>query len=288
VTIATNTAGRGTDIIMEQESLNNGGLHVLLTFFPSSEREEQQAIGRAGRQGQPGSSQMVLNTESPSIYKIIAPVPVQQMLLSYPGDLCRQLLNLKRSNRELAYAPLHLKRANLERYFSEQTHLFFDAFRIWVNHVNHGNFLNMQSQYLCKIKLNARKKRELDFNHLEAQELALAEECKRLLTQEVDWLSWKVFLKEVIEKIKQKVIINWSLDFFQPTEKKIKDISNEENSMKTEISLNFNNYRKEWEGYLKTDGSGILLYLQELTNITLKFKSEPSVIQIETTGTKGE
>jgi preprotein translocase subunit SecA len=56
ITIATNMAGRGTDIKLSQEARAAGGLHVMLTYIPDSERSTTQFIGRAGRLGDPGSS----------------------------------------------------------------------------------------------------------------------------------------------------------------------------------------------------------------------------------------
>lgn len=61
VLIATNIAGRGTDIILSEASQKAGGLHVVFTFFPTYFRVEQQGFGRAARQGQPGSGRMILN-----------------------------------------------------------------------------------------------------------------------------------------------------------------------------------------------------------------------------------
>ena len=54
ILIATNAAGRGTDIIIDETSKKNGGLYVIIGFFPRNSRIEFQAIGRAGRQGNPG------------------------------------------------------------------------------------------------------------------------------------------------------------------------------------------------------------------------------------------
>lgn len=60
VIIATNLAGRGADIKLTSAALAAGGLHVLKTSFEVNLRVEQQAFGRAGRQGQPGSAQLVI------------------------------------------------------------------------------------------------------------------------------------------------------------------------------------------------------------------------------------
>lgn len=57
ITIATNMAGRGTDIKLPPESLDRGGLHVIGATPNLSERIDRQLVGRAARQGQPGSAQ---------------------------------------------------------------------------------------------------------------------------------------------------------------------------------------------------------------------------------------
>lgn len=57
VTIATNMAGRGTDIPVTAAALDRGGLHVMATQRQESARVDRQLIGRAARQGQPGSCQ---------------------------------------------------------------------------------------------------------------------------------------------------------------------------------------------------------------------------------------
>ncbi|MFO0881234.1 MAG: preprotein translocase subunit SecA [Gemmataceae bacterium] len=63
VTIATNMAGRGTDIKPEDEVLAAGGLHVLGTERHDALRIDRQLIGRAGRQGDPGSAQFFISLE---------------------------------------------------------------------------------------------------------------------------------------------------------------------------------------------------------------------------------
>lgn len=63
VTIATNMAGRGTDIILGAGVANLGGLHVIGTERHESRRIDNQLRGRAGRQGDPGSSQFYLSLE---------------------------------------------------------------------------------------------------------------------------------------------------------------------------------------------------------------------------------
>ncbi|MCR8660546.1 preprotein translocase subunit SecA [Paenibacillus endoradicis] len=63
VTIATNMAGRGTDILLGDNVADNGGLHIIGTERHESRRIDNQLRGRAGRQGDPGSSQFYLSLE---------------------------------------------------------------------------------------------------------------------------------------------------------------------------------------------------------------------------------
>ncbi len=63
VTIATNMAGRGTDIKLGEGVIELGGLHILGTERHESRRIDNQLRGRSGRQGDPGSSRFYLSLE---------------------------------------------------------------------------------------------------------------------------------------------------------------------------------------------------------------------------------
>ena len=58
ITIATNMAGRGTDIRLNKEARAAGGLHVILSEGHEAGRIDRQLMGRAGRQGDPGSTRI--------------------------------------------------------------------------------------------------------------------------------------------------------------------------------------------------------------------------------------
>ena len=49
-------AGRGTNVLLEDDSISGGGLHVIVSKLPSQGRTLVQNIGRSSRQGQPGSA----------------------------------------------------------------------------------------------------------------------------------------------------------------------------------------------------------------------------------------
>jgi len=63
VTISTNMAGRGTDIVLGEGVTDLGGLHILGTERHESRRIDNQLRGRSGRQGDPGSSRFYLALE---------------------------------------------------------------------------------------------------------------------------------------------------------------------------------------------------------------------------------
>jgi preprotein translocase subunit SecA len=63
VTIATNMAGRGTDIKLGEGVAKNGGLHIIGTERHESRRIDNQLRGRSGRQGDPGSSRFYVSLE---------------------------------------------------------------------------------------------------------------------------------------------------------------------------------------------------------------------------------
>jgi preprotein translocase subunit SecA len=76
VTVATNMAGRGTDIELSPEARRAGGLHVILTEFHETARVDRQLYGRAGRQGDPGSCEAISALDD-ELYTLFAPLARQ-------------------------------------------------------------------------------------------------------------------------------------------------------------------------------------------------------------------
>lgn len=79
VTIATNMAGRGTDIVLGEGVAELGGLHVIGTERHEARRIDNQLRGRAGRQGDPGSSRFYVSLED-DLMRIFAPERVSGLL----------------------------------------------------------------------------------------------------------------------------------------------------------------------------------------------------------------
>lgn len=65
VTVATNMAGRGVDIKLGEDVEILGGLHIVMSERHDARRIDRQLLGRCGRQGEPGSTEVVLSLQDP-------------------------------------------------------------------------------------------------------------------------------------------------------------------------------------------------------------------------------
>jgi len=97
VTIATNTAGRGTDITPEPDAIKNGGLHTIFAFFPTNLRVECQGLGRSGRQGNPGTCEILIAPENTpllaklSCFPFVMQLPTVSILYEFRKLSVRQV-----------------------------------------------------------------------------------------------------------------------------------------------------------------------------------------------------
>lgn len=82
ITVATNMAGRGTDIRLGTGVAAAGGLHVILTEMHDSARIDRQLQGRAGRQGDPGSTRLFASLEDDLAQRFLSR-PVRAGLLRW-------------------------------------------------------------------------------------------------------------------------------------------------------------------------------------------------------------
>ncbi len=82
VTVATNMAGRGTDIDLHAAVRKAGGLHVILTEFHETPRVDRQLYGRAGRQGDPGSCEAMVSLED-ELFQQFCPRLTRWLMLCY-------------------------------------------------------------------------------------------------------------------------------------------------------------------------------------------------------------
>jgi preprotein translocase subunit SecA len=82
VTVATNMAGRGTDIKLLPEVAKAGGLHVLATERHEAGRIDRQLYGRSGRQGDPGSFETLVSLEDDLM------ITSRRLLWRWMADAC--------------------------------------------------------------------------------------------------------------------------------------------------------------------------------------------------------
>ncbi|MCE2660625.1 MAG: hypothetical protein LW854_20660 [Rubrivivax sp.] len=79
VTVTTNMAGRGTDIVLSPAARQAGGLHVILALSNRSRRIDRQLAGRAARQGDPGSDEALLSLDDPPM-RLWLPAALRKLL----------------------------------------------------------------------------------------------------------------------------------------------------------------------------------------------------------------
>jgi preprotein translocase subunit SecA len=94
ITIATNMAGRGTDIILGDGVAQLGGLHVIGTERHESRRIDNQLKGRAGRQGDPGSTQFFISLED-DMFQRFASKEMEKLSKKIETDSTGLVLNKK-------------------------------------------------------------------------------------------------------------------------------------------------------------------------------------------------
>ncbi|MDF0726056.1 accessory Sec system translocase SecA2 [Cytobacillus sp. S13-E01] len=92
ITIATNMAGRGTDILLGEGVADLGGLHVIGTERHESRRVDNQLKGRAGRQGDPGSSQFIISLED-DMFRRFAKEELEKLKPTAKSDDLGQIQN---------------------------------------------------------------------------------------------------------------------------------------------------------------------------------------------------
>ena len=89
VTIATNMAGRGTDITLGPGVVELGGMHVIGVECHESARIDRQLLGRAGRQGDPGSGRFFVSADDP-------------LLVRYAPSLSKRMQRMPSTEGEIA------------------------------------------------------------------------------------------------------------------------------------------------------------------------------------------
>ena len=107
ITVATNMAGRGTDIALGPGVKELGGLHVISLSLNDSYRVDRQLFGRCARQGDPGSAEVILSLEdaaltgyySPAVLKLLRGMTAAGKPL--PASISHRILRLPQKRHEV-------------------------------------------------------------------------------------------------------------------------------------------------------------------------------------------
>lgn len=227
VTIATNMAGRGTDIKPAPEVLGLGGLFILGTERHDSRRIDNQLRGRSGRQGDPGESQFFLSMEDNLLrifggeklakwmdrFQIEEDVPIEHSFVS------RAIANAQKKVEAMHFSA----RKNLLEYddiMERQRSIIYDKRRAILGEDIHNGFLDMCAEVIerlmdefCNEKYQDQWKREefaQEFFHLFNTRLDDSWEDPMLQREEI---IYKLF--EIAEDCYQSTIDHFKAEFYQ-------------------------------------------------------------------------
>lgn len=164
VTVATNMAGRGTDIVLGDGVKELGGLHVIGTERHEARRIDNQLRGRSGRQGDPGSTQFYVSTED-DLMRIFGSDRVGALMerLGLPED------------RPIEHS---LISKSLE---SAQKKVEGNNFDIRKHLVEYDDIMNKQRELIYK------KRKKILLSEQEDQEYT-KREIKKMLDKEIDYM----------------------------------------------------------------------------------------------------
>jgi preprotein translocase subunit SecA len=188
VTIATNMAGRGTDIKLTEETKKNGGLFIIGTERHESRRIDNQLRGRSGRQGDPGKSKFFLSLED-DLMRIFGSDRIKGIMVK---------LGMK-ENEPIEHAMISNAIAKAQK--KVETH----NFDIRKHLLDFDNVMNEQRKVIYKIRrdiLNDEANKELIHDFIEEVAWNLAEQFKpdkkSASIREFPWEEINTTLKSVL------------------------------------------------------------------------------------------
>jgi preprotein translocase subunit SecA len=120
ITVATNMAGRGTDIKLAPGVAELGGLHVIATELNDSGRIDRQLFGRCARQGDPGSCEAILAIEE-DLVKSFFPIAEARFRdqRSLPASLGKTIFRIAQWRAERSHSKARRELLDLDDYLGD-------------------------------------------------------------------------------------------------------------------------------------------------------------------------
>jgi preprotein translocase subunit SecA len=120
ITVATNMAGRGTDIKLAPGVAESGGLHVIATELNDSGRIDRQLFGRCARQGDPGSCEAILAIEE-DLVKSFFPLAEARFRdqRSLPASLGKTIFRIAQWRAERSHSKARRELLDLDDYLGD-------------------------------------------------------------------------------------------------------------------------------------------------------------------------
>lgn len=266
VMIATNMAGRGTDIILEPISRELGGLSVICAERNESRRVDNQLIGRAGRQGDPGQSQFFISLEDDLFVRHAGEERMEKLKKKIKKDKTGLLLNKQ-----------PYKLVNILQLISEGRHY---SSREYITKLD--DVLNEQRDVVYNIReqvLEGKGIIELCIRYLKEHiEVLVTKNCPpEIETKDWDLITLKEDLKPIFSDIlidlpetakNEKEIFNILQNLVELYEKSLQDKNHQsilENFIKQRMLTQIDHI---WVNHIETmaalkDGSGLRSVAQE-------------------------
>lgn len=200
VTIATNMAGRGTDIKLGEGVIGVGGLFIIGTERHEARRIDNQLRGRSGRQGDPGASQFFVSLED-------------ELMRRFGGDKLKGMMTSLGLPED---QPIQ-NRIISKTIENAQSKIEGFNFDIRKHVLEYDDVMNKQREVIYKKRREILKKSDIKNEVLEY----IAEEIERLISFQMaeDENTWNI--KEICQKF--KVLVECSED----TERKLEEIKND-------------------------------------------------------------
>ena len=234
VTIATNMAGRGVDIVLGEGVKELGGLHIIGTERHESRRIDNQLRGRAGRQGDPGSSRFYLSLED-------------EILRLFGGNSIKRIMSMLKMDEDTPLEHPMLTRA-IE---NAQKKVEAYHFEIRKNLLEYDNVLNKHREVIYKERRKILEKANLRDEFLEFLEKMVTDIVEVHLSKSLEELDYEGLSKSFAEltgilikpddlkKISRDDVLNVLLDIakkrYEQKEEELRRLSKENESIRKQF-----------------------------------------------------